>query len=365
MQLIIEGQKIDKKSIATTVLEEKIGRFIAAWQSGQQQFSLQTSGSTGKPKIIEVHRQQMQKSAALTAQALGLKAGETALLGMNPEMIGGRMMIVRALELNLNLEVVRAQLNPVLQATTDFDFVALVPAQLQEALQNPVSKAKINQCKNVIIGGAPMSYGLKQACQSLQCQVFATYGMTETVSHIALQKINGIDASKTFNALPDVKLQTDHRGCLVIDSPTAKGQIITNDLVRLTSPSTFIWQGRADFTINTGGVKVQVETIEQAIEKLFFDHQILDRFIITSQQDDRWGEKICLIIETSKINNELLQLITHQLQPYLPDQYYRPKCVAVIPSFDELASGKLNRSAIKNQLNNAPDSFIDLHYPVC
>ncbi|GJM61301.1 AMP-binding protein [Persicobacter diffluens] len=351
--ITINGKLLSDQRKTFTAIEKEILHFVKAWEAGQEDFELHTSGSTGTPKAIKISRKQMEQSALMTARALQLQKGDRAVLGMNPNMVGGRMMIVRALVTEMALEVVEASLNPLLDMQQPFDFTALVPMQLDAAIENPHSYQLLNQAKVVIIGGAPMSEGLIQKCQKLKCIVYATYGMTETVSHIALKAINGPQPQKDFHTLSGVKIQRDERGCLQIESPTAAEDVITtNDLVELTSPSSFRWLGRIDRTINTGGIKIQAELIENAIEKILTKHHIKAHYFIEGTQDQKLGQKISLFVETSSTDREFQGLIKTKLITQLPNRYHLPKCFILVDKFKLLPSGKVDRRGILQDFEN-------------
>ncbi|HEY8402110.1 MAG TPA: AMP-binding protein, partial [Cytophagaceae bacterium] len=224
-----------------TGFEKAVIEFAKDWLTGKEQFIIPTSGSTGVPKPITVTRGQMEYSALQTVNALNLKKGNTALLCLNPEFIAGKMMLVRAFVRELDLVVVAPSSNPVLDIHEDtvIDFAALVPMQVQTILDSTSNNvAKLESMKSVIIGGAPINPVLLDRIKKLKANFYATYGMTETLSHIALKKLNGTEASDQFIAFEGVKLGQDARGCLTINSPvTLNNTITTNDVVELLSPS--------------------------------------------------------------------------------------------------------------------------------
>ncbi|MFZ4647918.1 MAG: AMP-binding protein, partial [Gemmataceae bacterium] len=205
---------------ARTAYEEQSITFGRAWQSGQQTFVLHTSGSTGTPKPVILSRSQMLASAVLTGQTFGLQAGDTALCCLNTAYVAGNMMLVRAMTLGLKLTIVEPSGNPLADFDThrtQFDFLAFVPLQLQMVLeQSPEKVAILNQAKAILLGGASTSLAQEAQLQLIMAPVYATYGMTETVSHIAIRRLNGPNATDFFTALLGVELGVDHRDCLNI-----------------------------------------------------------------------------------------------------------------------------------------------------
>ena len=305
--------------------------FIKEWLQGSEKFKLQTSGSTGTPKEITLTRNQLKQSAERTLRTLNLNQNDTALVCLDTKYIAGKMMLVRALEANTKIVVTEPAANPLQNIESSITFTALVPLQLQEILKHSDSVQKLNDMKAVIIGGAAVSASLQKEITKLKCAVYATYGMTETVSHIALQRLNGPDATDFFTVLPGIKITRDQRGCLIIEMPEFFQPIVTNDLVDVIAPNQFRWLGRFDNVINSGGFKISPEEVEKEIEGLL-PHR---SFFVTSILDERLGEKLVLILEGARGNIDLSGL---QLHPY-----EIPKDVILLPEFIRTETGKINR----------------------
>lgn len=250
--------------------ERRVLQFGRDWQSGCETFTLHTSGSTGEPKPILITRDQMATSARLTIRALGLQPGSRALVCLGIDYIAGMMMLVRGLECGLHLTIVDPVSRPLLPLSPSarFDFTAMVPLQLQETLNGAPHEFEIlDAMHGVLIGGGPVSQALAMQLQRVSAPLYHTYGMTETVSHIALRRLNGREHSDRFVPFDGVDLQLDDRGCLAITSALTRGETLyTNDLVDLHPDGSFVWLGRIDNVINSGGVKVQIEKVETALE---------------------------------------------------------------------------------------------------
>lgn len=350
MKLIINNRSISLNEILEKTIsplnEEEIHcfDFINEWFSEKEFFIVPTSGSTGIPKLIKVTRQQMQYSAKMTGEALKLKKGMNAFVCLSTQHIAGKMMLVRAFELDLNLTIVTPSSNPFEDfSPTKIDFIALVPFQLQSILESNQSNF-LENCHAIIVGGAPVSYDLAQKIKHKKSPIFSTYGMTETVSHIALKLLNGKTKENYFQCLPNVIIKQDERNCLTIQSPVSNNEIlITNDLVNITSPSSFEWLGRVDNVINSGGIKIQIEQVEQKITEYFYEKNIANRFIIGGINDEQFGTKVVLIIE-GKCAIEL-----NSLKPILT-KYELPKLIFFIPSLVETKTGKIDRKQSINKI---------------
>jgi o-succinylbenzoate---CoA ligase len=328
--------------------------FIREWLSEQVMFSTQTSGSTGTPKTISFTRDQMMASARLTAQVLGLRQSYHALVCIDTNYIGGKMMLVRSFITGMKILAVDPCACPLQKIPVDtcVNFAAFVPYQVQSML---VSKHPhfLNNPDVAIIGGAPLDEQVIEQLQGLLCRCYATYGMTETISHVALRTLNGHARNDHFQALPGISLQKDERGCLVIEAPFLEGKIVTNDLVETTGQGRFQWLGRWDNVINSGGVKVIPEKIEAALEKIFSEAGITNRFFIHSIPDKTFGHKVVLVLEAAGSTPALLEKIFPEILTHI-SAYERPREVLIVKNFSTAGSGKINRS---NTLKNIHSSF--------
>lgn len=316
--------------------EEKVARFITDWQNGKQTFELTTSGSTGLPKNITIHRDQMIASAKKTAEVLGLKQGMTALVCLDAGYIAGMMMVVRSLTVGMKIIVVEPSAAPLSRKTQKIDFAAMVPYQVINS--EPETLALVN---TIIIGGASIETVLLQKIKTLPCSCYATYGMTETVSHIALQKLNGDNAQENFHTLDGISISTDERSCLIIDVDYLGEKVITNDLVELINAREFKWLGRADNVINSGGIKVIPELTEAEIAKWFVSKGYTNNFIVAGLPHDKLGTQVVLVIEGRLPENEeqkMMEALGSSLK-----KYQLPRQILYKDQFAYTASGKINR----------------------
>ena len=325
--------------------------FCHAWLNGEENFELETSGSTGKPKTILVHRDQMTTSAKATRDFFGIKTGQNLLCCLNTSMIGGKMMLVRALEWNSEVHLVEPSSNPFLDfhSSEAFDFTALVPLQLEAAIENEATHRILNRVENIIVGGAPISSTLREKAARLVSSVYQTYGMTETVSHIALANLKA-SGPLVYKALPGVRLYQSHANRLGIVAPMANvPSFLTNDLVEMKGEDGFIWKGRADFTINTGGIKVQPEVIEQQIAAAIQRYFPGSRFFVSGKPNEKLGAMVVLIMEGVKGENKRSEDLLSELKESLPT-HHNPREIHFTPSFFETPSGKINRKETMGRL---------------
>lgn len=324
-----------------SAFERNVLTFCKRWLSGEPQFTLSTSGSTGAPKKISITREQMTASAQMTQKALGLRRGHNALVCLDPQHIAGIMMLVRSFVTGMNMVVVEPCANPLahIPSKVSIDFAAFVPYQISTIIATQKEKERLDALRCAIIGGGTIDAQLGEKLKAIRCPLYATYGMTETLSHIALQRLNGSHAQTYFQALPPIHLKTDERGCLVVKADFLPEEIITNDLVELHGIK-FLWLGRWDNVINSGGIKIIPEVLEQQLKKIF--DPLETRFFVTALPDKDFGEKICLVIEGKEEDFPSIEKLRQDMQSSL-NPYHVPREIQFIGRFVETESGKINR----------------------
>lgn len=306
--------------------ERVMGDFLMDWLDPKDHVQVRTSGSTGQPKLMKIIKQAMVNSAIATGNYFDMKPGDRALHCLPTHYIAGKMMLVRAMVLGLELDFVEPSTQPVFDYDIPYDFCAMVPLQLQN------TKKYIHNIKTLIIGGAAISKPLEEAIQDLKTKIYATYGMTETVSHIAVKRINGKQKMKYFKVFPKVNISQDNRGCLVIEAPRLTPQkLVTNDVVKIHSDSEFELIGRMDNVINSGGIKLFPEQIEDELSD-----KIKERFFISAIADQELGEKLVLILESE--SNTIDPSVFEGM-----NKFEIPKEIYVVPKFKETATGKIQR----------------------
>jgi o-succinylbenzoate---CoA ligase len=271
------------------------------------------------------------------------KKNDRLLLCLNPQFIGGKMMLVRAFVNNMNIFAVSPSSNPFqrLEKSDRFDFTALSPHQLYTMMIKAPDKTEVlEHMKAVIVGGAPIDPPLKEMIQHLKVPIYSTYGMTETVSHVALQRMNGPDHVDFFEGIGDTEFGADKRGCLtIIGTVTNRELLLTNDLVELLSPKAFKWIGRIDNVINSGGLKIQVEEVERKITKLLSENNLYNRFFIFPKSDEALGQKVCMAVESpGQSAHKLKEMLASAL-----NSYETPKEIFFIEKFAETPTGKIDR----------------------
>lgn len=347
-----QGQKLNQNELLSLAEEyshsgqdylKEIGRFFKDWFNEEDLIEVQTSGSTGAPKKMKVKKAYMCNSAEATQDFFNLPAKTTALLCMPVTYIAGKLMLVRALHLGWEMDMVAPQANPLSATEKDYDFTAITPYQLEKSL------AEIHRVKKIMVGGGKVSDDLLKKIQHLPSQVYETYAMTETLTHIAARAINDSTHCKQlppFQVLKGVSISRDERGCLVIKAPKVTDEIIyTNDLVELESGQTFRLKGRIDNVINSGGIKLHPEEIESKLSR-FISH----RFFVYGESDDVLGQRLVLIIE-NEYNSQALNQLQKEIQSSKSlSKYERPKKIYFISQFINTHSGKIKREATFKKL---------------
>lgn len=305
-----------------------VEEFLEEWNNDSPFVHVQTSGSTGAPKPMLVEKQRMLNSARITCDFLGLQPGDSALLCMSLDYIAGKMMVVRALERRLNLITVTPSGHPLSGLTADIDFAAMVPMQVYNATKVLEERERLMQIRHLIIGGGAIDDSLAAALHTFPNHVWSTYGMTETLSHIALRRLNGPDASDWYTPFPSVKVSLSADDCLIIDAPqVCSERLVTNDIAEL-SAGRFRILGRKDNVICSGGIKIQIETIERQLRP-----RLLSPFLITKRPDAKFGEVVVLLTEGTA--DEARQVCAQVLS-----KYHQPKAYLHVDKIPLTETGK-------------------------
>jgi len=356
VSLIINGINYTKDALLQATYEDKLAKnsandpwlkslhnFLVEWINEEDFVKVNTSGSTGTPKQIQLSKERMMQSAFMTGKYFSFKSGQTALLCLPCEYIAGKMMVVRAMMWGLDLQLVTPTGNPMENITESIDFAAMIPLQVANVFEQ--SSDKFSLIKKIIIGGGKVDVQLQEKLQAISTQCFATYGMTETITHVAIKKLNGAEQTEHFEGLNNIQFSQDERGCLVIDAPRLSAEkVITNDIINLKGNHKFEWLGRFDNVINTGGVKVFPEKIEGKLEKL-----ISTRFFITSIPDKKLENKVVLIIENEEWRKEKIETLKLRLKQVLT-KFERPKNIYFLAKFAETPTNKIQRNRTKEKL---------------
>lgn len=307
-------------------MEREVSTFLAEWNNESKFIQMQTSGSTGNPKKVNVLKEQLRVSARMTGSFFKFEKNQKVLLCLSPRFIAGKMMIVRALEFGMHLILGRLESVPYRDEEW-IDFAAMVPMQVQKSLNEGVS---FTQVKHLIIGGAPISFGLQNSILNRKINAYATFGMTETLSHIALAKLER--GPLVYKSLPGVEFDVDDRDCLQIRARNLlQDSLQTNDVVELYSNHAFIWKGRADFVINSGGVKLHPEEIEAKLKKI-----LNCELIVFGESDELLGSALALILESESI-------VDIDWKSADLEKYQKPKKVYYLRTFERTETGKINR----------------------
>ncbi|HKL36736.1 MAG TPA: AMP-binding protein [Salegentibacter sp.] len=325
--------------------EEEIGSFLLDWIKPSKFVEVKTSGSTGKPKVIRIKKEHMINSAIATSHFFDLPEKTTALLCLPANYIAGKMMLVRAMVLGWQLDLVPPSANPLDQVFKRYDFCAMTPFQLDNSV------GRLHLIKKLIVGGGAVSPRLQKMVKEVSTKVYETYGMTETVTHIAAKRLNPVKnkkKSRIFKVLPNITISQDDRGCLVIKAPKLSDEIIiTNDVVEILTYKKFKWKGRLDNVINSGGIKLHPEQIEKKLSKI-----IDQRLFVMAMPDDSLGEKLVLFVEYD-FSEELLEQLEQEINQLKSlEKYERPKKIYFIEKFEETHTGKIHReNTFKSKVN--------------
>jgi len=314
--------------------------FCKDWLDEKDRFVQATSGSTGVPKLQEITRLQLVASATATGAFFGVNSEFKLLCCLNPAYIAGKMMLVRALVWDCEITLIEPNAAPLATQEEPVDLVAMVPLQVETSLSSPSSLEKLKAIQTVLIGGAPLSDSLQGSLHQEGISAWQTFGMTETVSHIALAPIG--TGELLYQTLPGVEIGVSENQCLWIQSPMSGSEKIqTNDVIELRKKNTFTWLGRVDFVVNSGGIKLFPEQLEKKINAWMSDRYPGVPYFFFGEPDDRLGQRLVLYVEgeASQFNLEALE---EELKKLL-GKFEVPKKINLLPRFTYTDTGKVNR----------------------
>ncbi len=307
--------------------EKPVGDFLLDWFDDKSYIEMNTSGSTGKPKLIRVDKQAMVRSALATGDFFDLKPGDKVLHCLPANYVAGKMMLIRGFILGLEIDFVAPSSHPLEKLDYDYDFAALVPMQAQYSLD------KLKHIRKIIIGGAKITKPLEDKLLKIKSEIYETYGMTETITHIAARKMG----EEAFTVFPNVMLSLDDKNCLLIKAPSVSPDIIeTNDIVEMVSENQFIWLGRYDNVVNSGGIKLIPEQIEEKLTT-----RIPRRYFVAGKPDPVLGERLVLLVEGEP-------LVIEDTVFDVLDKYEKPKEIHFVKHFEETPTGKIIRKETLN-----------------
>ena len=318
-----------------------LNEFMEQWQSASPTLPVHTSGSTGKPKLLLVEKERMRTSAKMTCHFLKLEPQQSALLCMPLNYIAGKMMVVRALEAHLQLWQVPPSSHPLATLQQAPHFAAMVPLQVFHSMQVPHELQLLQQIRHLIIGGGAVSDEMAARLSTFPHAEWSSYGMTEALSHIALRRLNGREASEWYTPLPGVGISLNEEDCLVIDAPAlCATRLVTNDRAVLSADGTsrFRILGRKDNIINSGGIKIQIEEVERLLTPV-----MPLPFLITHTPHTQYGEAVTLLYESERADSEQLSAICTLCSEALP-RYWRPKVYLRVDALPTTPTGKPARA---------------------
>lgn len=331
--------------------------FLSEWNNDSDRVLVHTSGSTGKPKPMMVEKKRMLNSARITCDFLGLKPGDSALLCMSLDYIAGKMVVVRSIERHLHLISVSPSGHPLKDVNEEITFAAMVPMQVYNTLQVPEERERLSRIRHLIIGGGAIDAALEQELQSLpgDIAIWSTYGMTETLSHIALRRINGDEPSEWYQPFDSVHISQTEEGCLVIDAPQVCAEtLVTNDIVEIepyiynkVEKLRFRIKGRKDNVICSGGIKIQIEEVETLLKP-----HLEKPFMLAKKKDGKFGEIAVLLTEDEDIKKveatvrRLLSDESEKSSDHKKYKYWIPKEFRYVEHLPLTETGKPKRCCL-------------------
>lgn len=312
-----------------------LDEFVSDWQSDSPTLLVHTSGSTGKPKPMLVEKRRMEASARITCGFLGLRAGDTALLCMPLDFIAGKMVVVRSLVWGLRLVAVEPSGHPLKGLTESPTFAAMVPMQVYNSLKVEEERRLLRGITHLIIGGGAVNSDMAEELRGFPNAVWSTYGMTETLSHIALRRLSGAEASEWYEPFDGVGVTTNADGCLVIDAPAVCAQpLVTNDIAEIAPDGRrFRIRGRRDNVVCSGGLKLQIEEMEARLQP-----HLNVPYMISKRPDDKFGEAVVLLAVTDDMES-----VREVCRKHMP-RYEQPRYFLAVSELPMTPTGKPARA---------------------
>ncbi|MGJ8684116.1 MAG: AMP-binding protein [Nonlabens sp.] len=336
----LNGRKLDHNGVMTVAYsyvkegeewEKEVGDFLLNWLDDFEVLTVFTSGSTGSPRQYKLNKQHMINSAVMTGAHFELGPGTLALCCLPLSYIAGKMMMVRALALGWEIDLVQPSSKPLKKVEIRYDFTAMTPLQVTKSLKY------IHKTRTVLIGGAAIRAQLIEDLQYKHTRAYHSYGMTETASHVAIKQLYPT-LENQYTAVGDVIFSKDDRDCLVINAPSLGAEhLVTNDIVELIDEHQFKILGRIDEVINSGGIKIHPDQVEQKLA-----HQIKNRFFITGMNDEDLGEKVVLIVEGNKSD--------YKKAFSLLEKYEVPREIYFVEKFEETHTKKVDKRSTLEKL---------------
>ncbi|WP_422362238.1 AMP-binding protein [Reichenbachiella sp.] len=325
---------------------DRLLHFIKCWVNGDTRFQFQTSGSTGPPKQIHISREQIIASVAATSNFLRLNKSHRALICLDPNFVASIMMAARCLVNDMDCFLARPSADPLKSIDKKISFASFVPFQIYKMMENKTI-TQLSKIENILVGGAPLTQSGFETLANINTNIFVTYGMTETVSHVALMPVRESFSDAYYEVLPDIRIGQDEDGCLHITGKVTEGKKVqTNDIVEMLAKNKFRWLGRRDHAINSGGIKIHPEQLEKSIEGHFSTE-----FMISWRPDPKLGSACILIIEDKPIQkekqNEIESIIVESFS-----KYHVPKQIIELKEFERTDSGKIKREATRKKALN-------------
>jgi O-succinylbenzoic acid--CoA ligase len=317
--------------------EQKILRFIIRFLDPADRIIQKSSGTTGIPKKIHLSKSSMIQSALQTTRKFKLEKGHAALLCLPIDYIAGKMMIVRALVTGMDLVWIEPSACPAVSGDKTIDLCAMVPMQVYNLIGQ---KRSFSCIKNLLTGGSELSPELESRLRKIPSRIYETFGMAETCSHIAIRRINGRGATPWFSTMPGVKIASDARGCLMIRAPFLPNRVITNDVVEIIGKNRFLWKGRIDNLINSGGIKISPEHLEKMIVEIL-GHEAY----VVGIPDKKLGQKLVMVTTcpcSSREKATKLDTLRDKLPPY-----HLPAEIMVFHSFPRNRALKIDRARLR------------------
>lgn len=278
-----------------------------------------TSGTSGAPRWIGHSREGLLLSAAVVNRHLDVTESSVWGLALPLHHVGGFGVVARAHEAACRLSSFTNKWDP--SGCRDWllaegvSHLSLVPTQVHDLVVAGISCPA--SLKAVVVGGGRLDRELGQAARDLGWPVLASYGMTETASQIATQRLELLEMpyeNSSLTVLSHWKLRASVDGGLQVSGESLFRATLepegsswrfvrreyewleTRDRVELDGNLLSV-SGRLDRVVKVLGELVDLVAVEKAL--------CLDGVAVIATDDPRRGARLVTFFEGDDPSGEI------------------------------------------------------------
>jgi len=306
-----------------------------------------TSGTGGEPRLVELGRPAVGTAVTGSLDALGISASDPWVACLPPAHIGGLLVLLRGVLADAPLVIhERSDPDRLLAEAPMGAHVAMVPTMLVRLVAREV---RLDAFGVLLVGGAALDPGLRDAATRLGARVVSTYGLTESCGGVAYDGVPFAGSEARVDDADAVQLRgpTLMDGYLADPQATAEafttdGWLRTQDLGSIAG-GRLVVDGRADDAIRTGGETVWPAEVERVLRSL---PGIAD-VAVAGVADEEWGQRVVAwVVPVDPNEPPVLDEIRAGAREHLAS-FKVPRDIRFVDELPRTASGKVRRSALR------------------